>query len=247
MTKLTGKGLADHCESKLGTPYVYGAKGADGPLTQSRLNSLAIAYSDMFSNLYITKARRFVGRVCTDCSGLISWYTGKNMGSYQMYASAYTRLPIKEIDKFAPGVVLWRPGHVAVYLGDGKYTEIEAKGIDYGTVRDDARKRGFQYGLTFKEIDYTYDERVQGTWKGKNPYKEPARTIFYDRVNKEVVCTGDDVKWVQWERVEAGFDIEIDGRCGPATNKAIREFQQSCKIKVDGRCGPDTRKHLKIN
>ena len=247
MTKLTGKGLADHCISKLGTPYVYGAKGADGPLTQSRLNSLAIAYPDMFSNLYITKARRFVGRVCTDCSGLISWYTGKNIGSYQMYASAYTRLPIKEIDKFAPGVVLWKPGHVAVYLGDGKYTEIEAKGIDYGTVKDDARKRGFQYGLTFKEIAYTYDERIQGTRKGKNPYKEPIRTIFYDRVNKEVVCTGDDVKWAQWELVEAGFDIAIDGRFGPASDKALREFQQSCKIKVDGRCGPDTRKHLKIN
>ena len=31
--KLTGKGLADFAISKIGTPYVYGAKGADGKLT----------------------------------------------------------------------------------------------------------------------------------------------------------------------------------------------------------------------
>lgn len=139
------------------------------------------------------------------------------------------------------------PVRIAVYLGDGKYTEIESRGIDYGTVKDDARKRGFQYGLTFKEIDYTYDKRVQGAWKGKNPHKEPTVTVYYDKANQKVVCTGDGAKWVQWELVEAGFDIAIDGRFGPASDRALIEFQQSCKIKVDGRCGPDTRKHLKIN
>lgn len=246
MTNLTGKGLADHCRAKLGTPYVYGAKGLYGKLTQPHLNSLILAYPNVFTNIYIAKARKLVGQVCADCSGLISWYTGKNIGSYQMYSSAYTRLPINEIENFAHGVILWKPGHVAVYLGDGKYTEIEAKGIDYGTVKDDARKRGFKYGLTFKGIDYTYEKRIQGTWKGTNPYKEPTRTIYYDMVDKVVVCTGDDVRWVQWELREAGFDIEIDGRCGPATDQAIRDFQQSCKIKVDGKCGPDTRRHLKI-
>ena len=247
MAKLTGKGLTDHCISKLGTPYVYGAKGSYGKLTTRHLNDLISAYPSVFTNIYITKAKRFVGQVCTDCSGLIGWYTGKIIGSYQMYSSAYTRLPISEIDKFASGVVLWKPGHVAVYLGDGKYAEIEAKGINYGTVKDDARKRGFEYGLTFKEIDYTYCKKVEGTWKGINPYKEPTTTVYYDKANRKVVCTGDGAKWVQWELREAGFDIVIDGRFGPASDKALREFQQSCKIKVDGRCGSGTRKQLKIN
>lgn len=238
MGKLTGKGLAAFAKSKLGTPYVYGAKGSYGKLTQAHLNSLILAYPSMFTNIYITKAKRFVGRVCTDCSGLISWYTGKIIGSAQMYSSAYTRLPIKDIDKYAPGVILWKPGHVAVYLGDGKYTEIEAKGIDYGCVKDDARKRGFTYGLTFKDIDYVYETKVQGTWKGENPYKEPSETIYKG-------CNGQGVKWVQWELVEAGFKLVIDGDCGTKTDKAIRDFQQSCKIKVDGKVGPTTRAALK--
>ncbi len=246
MAKLTGKGLAEHCKSKLGTPYVYGAKGANGPLKQTQLNSLILAYPDIFTNMYVTKARRLVGQVCTDCSGLISWYTGKNIGSAQMYAQAYTRMPIKDIDKFAPGVVLWKSGHVAVYLGDGKYTEIEAKGIDYGCVKDDARNRGFVYGLTFKEIDYTYDIKVTGTYKGINPYKEPTRTIYYDSVNKKIV-KGNDVKWAQWELVEAGFDIKIDGEFGPVTDKAIRAYQQSCKLAVDGKVGPATRNAFNID
>ncbi len=238
MSKLTGQGLADFAKSKLGTPYVYGAKGSYGKLTQAHLSSLILAYPNMFTNIYITKAKRFIGQICTDCSGLISWYTGKIIGSAQMYSTAYTRLPIKDIDKFAPGVVLWKQGHVGVYLGNGKYIVVEAKGIDYGTVMSDAKSRGFTYGLTFKDIEYVYETKVQGTWKGVNPYKEPSETIYKD-------CKGDTVKWVQWELVEAGFDLVIDGDCGPKTDKAIKDFQQSCKIGVDGRVGPITRKAFK--
>ena len=34
MAKLTGRGLATFAKSKVGTPYVYGAKGADGKLVR---------------------------------------------------------------------------------------------------------------------------------------------------------------------------------------------------------------------
>jgi hypothetical protein len=87
MNKLTGQGLADFAISKLGTPYVYGAKGANGKFTQSQLSSLSKAYPSMFTNTYITKAKRLIGKICCDCSGLISWYTGKELGSYQLYSS----------------------------------------------------------------------------------------------------------------------------------------------------------------
>ena len=80
MAKLTGAGLAQFAKSKIGTPYVYGAKGAEGALTASRLNTLAKSYPSMFTTSYITKARKFIGKVCTDCSGLQSWYTGKLLG-----------------------------------------------------------------------------------------------------------------------------------------------------------------------
>ena len=78
--------------------------------------------------------------------------------------------------------------------------------------------------------------------KPANPYPEPARTIKY--IKGLPVMTGDDVRWVQWELREAGYDIEIDGKFGPASDCALRAFQMSCKITVDGMCGPDTRNHL---
>lgn len=242
MAKLTGKGLAEHCKAKLGTPYVYGAKGNYGKLTASHLNSLINAYPNVFTNSYIVKARKFVGQVCTDCSGLISWYTGKILGSYQMYSTASKRGLINDVDKAPIGAVLWRSGHVGVKIDDTYF--IEAKGINYGTVKTKIKDAKFTHWLLFDYIDYD-ESAAQTSAKGKNPYKEPTRIIYYDKLNRKIVCTGDDVKWVQWELLEAGFNLVIDGKCGPDTDKAIREFQQSCKIKIDGKVGQDTRKHLK--
>ncbi|MBO5068956.1 MAG: peptidoglycan-binding protein, partial [Roseburia sp.] len=34
---------------------------------------------------------------------------------------------------------------------------------------------------------------------------------------------------------------------GPASDKALRAFQSSCKITVDGKCGPVTREYMKMN
>jgi peptidoglycan hydrolase-like protein with peptidoglycan-binding domain len=243
MSNLTGNGLVEFCKTKLGTPYVYGAKGSYGVLTQSRLNSLIQAYQDVFSNIYITKARRLVGKICTDCSGLPAWYTGKMLGSYQLYSTAYTRIPVANYKDFANGVIVWRSGHVGVFCWiDGKPYVLEAKGIDYGTVLSEFVPSKWKYGLTFKYITYDYSTNLSSnaTWKGSNPYKEPTETIYKG-------CTGNGVKWVQWELVETGFDIKIDRDFGPVTEKAVKAYQQSCKIKVDGKVGEITRAAFKTD
>ncbi len=235
MAKLTGKGLADHCRYKLGTPYVYGAKGNYGKLTQSHLNSLILAYPGTFTNIYITKARKLIGQVCTDCSGLISWYTGKIIGSYQMYATAARKEPISTVGQAPIGAVLWRSGHIGVKV-DSTYC-IEAKGIDYGTVMTKIKDTKFTHWLLFDYIDYGMPVVSQ---KAKNPYKEPTNTIYKG-------MSGESVKWVQWELVDAGFDLIIDGSCGPITDKAVRAYQQSCKLVVDGRVGPATKAAFKTD
>jgi peptidoglycan hydrolase-like protein with peptidoglycan-binding domain len=38
---------------------------------------------------------------------------------------------------------------------------------------------------------------------------------------------------------ERGYDIEADGFFGPATEQAVRQFQQSAGLDVDGLVGPD--------
>ncbi|MCR5755622.1 MAG: peptidoglycan-binding protein [Acetatifactor sp.] len=250
----TGIGMAEYAISKIGTPYFYGSKMQ--VLTKQYMDAMHALYPKIVTDKYIKKAwdRGQVGKTNTDCSGLPGAYRKKQIGSSQLYQTAYTRLPISEVKNFAPGVILWKSGHVGVYIGmeNGVPMCVEAKGIDYGVVKTKVSATNWQCGLTFSDIDYTYDVKVPGTYKGANPYKEPSKTV-------QKGSKGEDVKWVQWELREAGFDrafcyngrtygaVAIDGDAGKITDAAIRAYQASCKIAVDGKCGPKTREKLKAN
>ena len=236
---LTGRELAEFAKSKVGTPYVYGAKGAEGPFTQAKLNSLAKSYPGTFTALYISKAKKYIGKVCTDCSGLISWYTGKVIGSSQMYSTASKRIPISQISNVPVGAVLWKSGHVGVYLGDGLVAE--AKGINYGTVITKVSATAWKYALLFSYISYDTSSATSAPVKGKNPYTQPTATM-------KKGSRGEGVKWVQWELTEAGYDFSkhggIDGDFGSYTEQCVRQFQTSCKIGVDGKVGSETREKM---
>ena len=69
-----------------------------------------------------------------------------------------------------------------------------------------------------------------------NTYTEPTRAI------KEG-CKGDDVKWVQWQLNKHGYNLSVDGDCGPKTVEAITAFQKRVGIMVE--CGENTIKDLK--
>lgn len=217
------------------------------------------SYPKIVTLLYMAKARnkKQVGRINVDCSGLIAGYRGKNVGSSQLRATAKKRMPIAEVEKFAKGTVLWKSGHVGVYIGleNGVPMCVEAKGINYGTVKSRVADTKWEYGLTFSDMEYEYEEKVPGLDRQPNPYTEPTVTI--KKGSKDTNGTG--VRWVQWELREAGFDKEftyngkkykpvtVDGSAGPITDAAIRSFQQSCKLQVDGKCGPTTRRYLREN
>lgn len=237
--KLTGSGLADFAKSKKGTPYFYGSKME--VLTEAFMQKMHKAYPSTVTTVYMSKARlkKMVGKVCTDCSGLISAYTGKVLGSAQLYSQAYARMDISTWKMWAVGVVTYRKGHVGVYLGDGKVAE--AKGIDYGVVITDITNGKWTHGLTFSWIDYSYTEKVaEVTYKAANPYTEPTRLL-------KKGCKGNDVKWLQFELIEAGYNIALDGVFGKNTYNALVAFQKSAKIGVDGICGKQSREALKGN
>lgn len=250
---LTGQGMAEYAKSKLGMPYFYGAKIREGILTEVKMNLMHKMYPGIvtFAYMVLARAKGQVGKVNTDCSGLPAGYRQKNLGSAQLFQTAYTRLPIANVKDFAPGVILWKSGHVGVYIGmeNGVPMCIEAKGINYGTVKTKVSATKWQYGLTFSDISYTYENKVEGSWKGENPYKKPSITITSKAQAKKqglkiFLSTGDGVRWVQWELVEAGYDIKIDGICGKKTVAAIIDYQRSCKITADGLAGKNTRRYL---
>ena len=143
----TANELVKFVKTKLGTPYVYGMKGA--VLTADKLKWLANQYP---SYLSCSKEKGKIGKVCVDCSGLISWCTGIERGSSQLKETARKVLPISHINEAVPGCALWRNGHVGVYIGNGYC--IEARGSNYGTVKTKVSDRTFTHILWLKDIDY---------------------------------------------------------------------------------------------
>ena len=238
----SGNELKDYAISKLGVPYFYGAKME--VLTESKMKWLHDNYPGTVTSNYMAKARNKgqVGKVNVDCSGLIGAFRGKQIGSSQLYSTAKKRMPIKDIKDFAIGTVWGKSGHVGIYIGmeNNEPMCIEAKGIDYGVVKTKVSSTKWTYGLTFSDIDYSYTVKVEGTSKGKNPYIMPVK-------NMTKGAKGECVKWLQWELVEAGYKIAIDGAYGPKTTDAVRAFQKSCKLKADNIVGPATRQALLNN
>lgn len=248
MSTKTGQGLADFAKSKVGIPYFYGAKMEI--LTEALMARMHKLYPKTVTSAYILKARmkKQVNKINCDCSGLIGAYRGKQIGSSQLYSTASKRMPIGEWKTFPIGTVLYKPGHVGVYVGGGLVAE--EKGIDYGCILSKIGDTKWTYGLLFSDIDYKYKTEIVPVKKAPNPYAEPNTTI-----GKGIFHP--DVKWIQWELIESGYGapfeyngkkysgIVIDGDFGKITDAATRAFQQSCKIQVDGKVGPETRRYLK--
>lgn len=57
-----------------------------------------------------------------------------------------------------PGVLVFMPGHVGVYVGNGKV--IEARGHAYGVVQTDLNKRGWKEWGKLNWIEYTEENTM---------------------------------------------------------------------------------------
>lgn len=128
---------------------------------------------------------------------------------------------------------------------------------DDGTLKENRRphvgESGWQYSSKGKipgiagnvDLDIWYADSAV---KKGNPYREPVKSLRYQRLLAGVVR--EDVKWLQWELREAGYDIMVDGKFGPATDLSLRAFQKDhpktySGSEPDGICGARTRAALK--
>lgn len=56
--------------------------------------------------------------------------------------------------------------------------------------------------------------------------------------------TGADVERLQRDLSQLGYQVEVDGIYGEATENAVKKFQQDHNLTVDGIVGPQTGRQL---
>ncbi|WMI80339.1 NlpC/P60 family protein [Anaerotignum sp. MB30-C6] len=179
---MTGQELVAFARSKLGTPYVYGMKGT--MMTQANYNYLQSRYG---KKCVWDSDEKKVGKVCVDCSGLISWATGVILGSSQIYDWAIRKESITTIKNAPKGALVWMRGHVGIYTGlrSGIPYYIAADGSAYGVREVPLSKNKFTHWLL---MDYITYERGDGEMveKGKiivDGEEVPVELIFKDGTN----------------------------------------------------------------
>lgn len=146
--RMTGKELVAFCRSKIGTPYVYGMKGK--VMTEQNYKFLKNTYGKM---VWLSD-REKIGKVCVDCSGLISWACGVTLGSGQWRARATKINPISTIENAPIGALVWMQGHIGVYTGmkNGYPYYIAADGSAYGVREVPLRCNKFTHWLLVEDV-----------------------------------------------------------------------------------------------
>lgn len=162
----TASGLISHARAALNADVKYIFSCSMQPLTLDKLNEVYNNYPQYLSASRYEKAKKeFIGKVCTDCSGLIYSYFPKFRTSDSMYQNASQRQSLNVNDVVGvvpPGAVLWRSGHVGIYVGDGY--EIEARGFDYGIQKRKVSDTTFTHWLTFNDIKYDVKDGGFNWW-----------------------------------------------------------------------------------
>ena len=158
----TAQGLVTYAEAYLGNPYWYGCFGqkASKELYESKKKQYPKQYTWKYSSNVLNK-RVF------DCVGLIKGYLWSDtITSSPKYNSAQDVSANGMLDKCTrkgkivdlpevPGVLVFKKGHVGIYLGKGKV--IEARGHSKGIILSDLKELkwthyGFCPWITYGDV-----------------------------------------------------------------------------------------------
>ena len=238
----TGEMLAVWAEKALaaGAKYWYGTcwYAADEDLLLRKQKQYPSHYTAGRMSTY----RKHIaeGRMVCDCVGLIKGFfwtangaTGNKYASNNcpdgMFSLCDETGDIGSVPE-ERGLVVWRSGHIGVYVGGGYV--IEARGYRYGVVKTRIRDRDWQKWGRLPEIMITYGEKTA-----------PAATPMLKKGME-----GEAVKLIQqllikWNE-KALPKYGADGEFGSETRTWVKNFQKQMCIEVDGIVGPITWGHL---
>lgn len=235
----TAKGLIEYAKAQLGRPYWYGTFG------QAASKELYIQKKNQYPQQYEWEYGGETAKV-HDCVGLIKGYlwgdgpedaapvynAAQDKSANAMYTACKTKGEIATMPD-VPGILVFLPGHVGVYIGDGEV--IEARSRRYGVYKTKLADRPWK------------------TW-GYCPY------VTYEAEQKSVTvelpvlkkgAKGQTVKAMQLLLLGYGFSMGeygADSSFGGTTERALKAYQTANGLEADGSCGPKTwEKLLGIN
>ena len=233
----TGKQLAEYCKKVYAAGWVYWYGTYGKKCTESLYNSKKKQYPSHYGSSRTAGYMRDIreGKWCADCVGMIKSFFWKDgiITAEPKYAtnncpdvSANGMIKLcPQTGKISsipdePGLVVWKDGHIGVYIGGG-YT-IEMRGFDYDCVKRKVTAGPWtKWGrLPASMIQYT-DE----------PAPEPEDDTL--RYGSE----GDAVKELQEDLTALGYPLPaygIDGEFGSETKKAVEAFQRDHELTVTG-------------
>ena len=135
----TAQGLVEYVKSCMKVPHIYLWDGNGQYVTTELVNELAAQYPDWYTPekkaVRLTLADK--GIRGWDCIGIIKGYVWNdyhqdNTALYSEENDYSTRTlikaakiqgPIEDMPE-KPGLILWKPGHVGVYIGDGQVIDV---------------------------------------------------------------------------------------------------------------------------
>lgn len=250
---LTGKQLAEYCEKvyKAGWVYWYGTYGqkCSTSLYNSKKKQYPAHYTDSRKNGYEKDIK--AGKRCADCVGMIKsfFWTGGKFDTDPKYGSngcpdksangmieyCSETGPIKTIPD-EPGLVVWKSGHIGVYVGGG-YT-VEMKGFDYDCKRNKVTAGPWTKWGRLPKSMITYTGETADTVQPSEPLPEGLH-----RGDK-----GDDVRAMQRALLKWNPKClpryGADGDFGSETEKAVKAFQSEDGLPITGVYDEATRKAL---
>lgn len=246
----TNLGLVDYAKymCDYNSPYWYGTYGciANESLYQSKRQ----AYPDQYDKWAKSSFTSQYGMKVHDCSGLIKGYKMnptidgdgyvKDPMTPSVYNSkydfsangSYNRAKEKGDISSIPeikGVLVWKSGHVGIYIGGGMV--IEERGHSYGTVKTRLVDR--PWTNWFKDPDIQYIE------------EKPEPVVTTCMVNLPVLREGmSDINGsvTSWQGLlnlysytdDSGATIKIDGKFGPKCVQATKKVQAKHGLSQTG-------------
>ena len=127
--------------------YAFGAKGVI--LSRNQIKDLQNKYGK--SKVWDSDLNK-AGKICCDCSGLISSLTKIHRSSEEYFNTAVAKKSISEKNSSMRGQGAWKNGHIGVFDGNNGYYAMD--GSKRNAVHLDLFQSSFTHIIKLCDVDY---------------------------------------------------------------------------------------------